>query len=246
MVSDVDSHRVELTTNTRSSLGVVVGGEVGVESHDRNLTRFASHLDRRAPAVAAVGETSWMELHPWPTDFLQKKAGQGCPQCEMGRVDETEHGVRFFAGDISDGYLQQQGPTAGYCVVIFRGRHAGAPQELSPDEHAGFWSEVGLVARAIEDVYRPIHLNFQILGNQDPHVHVHIVPRHDPDPAPSLPLPAEAWAQSKRLTADEIATQVEALRSAIVSPARAALDCMVEIAHSSGLYDSTAEPKRTR
>lgn len=187
-----------------------------------------------------------MELRPWPADFLLKKAGHGCPQCETGRVDETEHGVRFFVGEISDGYLQKQGPTAGYCVVIFRGRHAGAPQELSPGEHAAFWSEVGRVARAIEAVYRPIHLNFQILGNQDPHVHVHIVPRHDPDPAPSLPLPAEAWVQSKRLTTDEICTQVEALRSAIDSRARAAVDRMAEIADESGLYDSTAEPKHTR
>lgn len=48
---------------------------------------------------------------------------------------------------------------------------------MNGDEHSAFWTEVGIVAEAIEAVYRPIHLNFQILGNQDPHVHVHIVPR---------------------------------------------------------------------
>jgi diadenosine tetraphosphate (Ap4A) HIT family hydrolase len=114
-----------------------------------------------------------MDLKPWPVDFAQKKAGIGCPQCDQGRVDETEHGVRFFVGEIADGYLQKSGPTAGYSVVIFRGRHVGAPHEMTGDEHAAFWSEVGVVAAAIERVYRPVHLNFQILGNQDPHVHVH-------------------------------------------------------------------------
>jgi diadenosine tetraphosphate (Ap4A) HIT family hydrolase len=133
-----------------------------------------------------------MELFDWPDDFLTKKRGLGYPQCLDGRVAETEHGVRYFEGVVTDGYLQRRGPTPGYSVVVFRGRHVGDPQSLTPAELAAFWTEVSVVARAIESVYAPIHLNFQILGNQDPHVHVHIVARLDPDPAPSMPLPAAA------------------------------------------------------
>lgn len=158
-----------------------------------------------------------MELKPWPADFVTKKAGVGCPQCEVGRVDETEHGVRYFAGSVADGYLQKSGPTAGYSVVIFRGRHVGAPQEMNRDEHAAFWTEVGIVAEALEALYRPIHLNFQILGNQDPHVHVHIVPRYDPDPAPSMPLPAEAWSASRRLGEVDLANQIKTLRGVLAA-----------------------------
>jgi hypothetical protein len=40
-----------------------------------------------------------VDLRPWPGDFVQKKAGVGCPQCDFGRVDETAHGVRFFVAD---------------------------------------------------------------------------------------------------------------------------------------------------
>ena len=156
-----------------------------------------------------------MDLKPWPANFATKKAGIGCPQCEQGRVDETEHSVRFFIGDVADGYLQKSGPTPGYSVVVFRGRHVGAPHEMTGDEHAAFWSEVGIVAVAIEKVYRPVHLNFQILGNQDPHVHVHIVPRYDPDPAPSMPLPAEAWTASQHLGSAELARQLDELRGAV-------------------------------
>jgi diadenosine tetraphosphate (Ap4A) HIT family hydrolase len=156
-----------------------------------------------------------VELRPWPDDFLQKKAGVGCPQCALGRAAETEHGVRFYAGGVADGYLQRRGPTPGYSVVIFRGRHVGEPQAMTRDEHASFWSEVSTVAAAIAAVYEPIHLNFQILGNQDPHVHVHIVARFDPDPAPSLPLPAEAWENGHVWSREELAYQVTRLMAAM-------------------------------
>ncbi len=154
-----------------------------------------------------------MELRSWPADFVLKKRGISCPQCDAGRVDETEHGVRYYVGEHADGYLQRRAPTLGYSVVIFRGRHVGDPQSMTAQEHAGFWSDVSAVANAIEAAFAPIHLNFQILGNLDPHVHVHIVPRYDPDPAPSMPLPAEAWAACTELTASDVTEQVQALRA---------------------------------
>lgn len=156
-----------------------------------------------------------MELRSWPADFAQKKAGIGCAHCDHGRVEETPYGVRYFAGQTADGYLQRSGPTAGYSVVVFRGRHVGAPQEMTGVEHAAFWTEVGAVATAIETVYQPIHLNFQILGNQDPHVHVHIVPRYNPDPAPSMPLPEAAWIESRPVEEDDLCRQINDLRSAL-------------------------------
>ncbi len=154
-------------------------------------------------------------LHSWPIEFHARKRGEGCPQCAEGRAAETEHGVRYFKGIVADGYLQWRGPTRGYSVVVFRARHVCDPQSMSSEEHAAFWSEVSSVARALEHVYGPIHLNFQILGNQDPHVHVHIVPRYDPDPAPSRPLPTAAWEASRNLGDDEMHEAVAALRSAL-------------------------------
>lgn len=156
-----------------------------------------------------------MELLPWPDDFLRKKAGDGCPQCAAGRVDETEHGLRYFAGRHADAYLQRNRPTAGYSVVVFRGRHVGTLEAMAPKEHAAFWTEVGTAADAITAVYAPIHLNFEILGNQDPHVHVHIVPRFDPDPAPSRPLPERVWEDARTLPDEALAQEVARLRDAI-------------------------------
>jgi hypothetical protein len=96
-----------------------------------------------------------MELFNWPADFLAKKRGENCPQCVAGRAAETEHGVRYFVGSVSDGYLQRSGPTPGCSVVVFRGRHVGGPQSMTAGEHAAFWSEVGIVARATLNASRP-------------------------------------------------------------------------------------------
>ncbi len=154
-----------------------------------------------------------MELKKWPAEFFSKKRGDGCPQCATGRVDETEHGVRYYAGAHADAYLQRQAPSLGYSVVIFRRRHVAEPQSMTPQEHAAFWTDIGVAAKAIEAVFAPIHLNYQLLGNRDPHVHVHVIPRYDPDPAPSLPLPPEVWASPTDLTPHEMATHVAALRA---------------------------------
>ena len=70
--------------------------------------------------------------------------------CAQGRPDETEYGARFFAGEVSDAYLQKQNIQRGYSVVIWRGRHVAEPTELSEDEAAQYWREVLEAGRRIE------------------------------------------------------------------------------------------------
>ncbi len=43
----------------------------------------------------------------------------------------------------------------------------------------------------IEQVFAPCHMNYLLLGNLVPHLHVHLVPRYLDDPAPGEPLPFE-------------------------------------------------------
>jgi diadenosine tetraphosphate (Ap4A) HIT family hydrolase len=40
-------------------------------------------------------------------------------------------------------------------------------------------------------VFAPCHMNYQLLGNSVPHLHVHLVPRYLDDIAPGKPLPWE-------------------------------------------------------
>jgi diadenosine tetraphosphate (Ap4A) HIT family hydrolase len=91
----------------------------------------------------------------WPESFYALKQGEGCPMCEQGRPEETRHGVRFFAGEVSDAYLQREDIQRGYSVVVWRGRHVAEPTELTAEEATAYWLEVVRVGRAIENVLEP-------------------------------------------------------------------------------------------
>jgi len=80
--------------------------------------------------------------------------------------------------------------------VIFRERHVPNLQSMTVGEVTRFWTDAGVVAKAIETSYKPAHLNVQVLGNAVPHVHAHLLCRRDPDPSQSLPLSADAWGLS--------------------------------------------------
>ena len=125
----------------------------------------------------------------WPESFYALKRGEGCPMCEQGRPEETPYGARFFAGLVSDAYLQRRDVQRGYTVVVWRGRHVAEPTELSEDEAATYWLEVLRVGRAIESVFETVKLNYDTLGNSMPHLHTHVVPRYADDPRPGWPFP---------------------------------------------------------
>ncbi len=151
----------------------------------------------------------------WADDWEERKAGVDCAGCAPDRPDGDEHGVRYLSTPHADAYLQRITPVPGYSTVVFRGRHVADPTRLHSDETVAFWSAVSLAARAIETVFRPCHLNFQLLGNEMPHVHVHIVPRYLDDFAPHRPLGDAAWTAAVQLRAETLADQVAALARAI-------------------------------
>ena len=108
--------------------------------------------------------------------------------CSQGRPEETEHGARFFKGDVADAYLQKEDIQRGYSVVIWRGRHVAEPTELSDQEAAQYWLELLEVGRRLERL-EPVKLNYDILGNSLPHLHTHVIPRYAEDPRPGWPFP---------------------------------------------------------
>ena len=153
----------------------------------------------------------------WPPDWEERRRGKDCPMCEQGRPDQTEYGVRVMAGRFSDAYLQRASWLRGYTVVIWRGRHVAEPTELGEGEAAGYWREVLRVGLAMERHYRPVKLNYQILGNAVPHLHTHLMPRFADDPAPGRPL---SFPEGERphLPEDLFREDVLALRALVEQP----------------------------
>jgi diadenosine tetraphosphate (Ap4A) HIT family hydrolase len=89
----------------------------------------------------------------------------------------------------------------GYCIVVNR-RHVSELSELPPAQRHGFFDEMCLTAQAIEVCFRPRKLNYELLGNQVPHLHWHLFPRQADDPEVLRPVwfaldRAESSEQSK-------------------------------------------------
>src|SRR5436190_13487786 len=69
----------------------------------------------------------------------------------------------------------------GYCVLVSR-RHATELSQLNDAERRGYLDEMCLLAAAIEAVAQPHKLNYELVGNQVPHLHWHLFPRSKDDP----------------------------------------------------------------
>ena len=149
----------------------------------------------------------------WPEQFYELRRGEGCPMCAEGPPEETRFGIRFYAGEASDAYLQRADIQRGYTIVIWRGRHVAEPTELEEDEAARYWRELLHVGRAIEDALGPVKLNYDLLGNSLPHLHAHVIPRYADDPRPGWPFPFPEDEPSPR-NENELRRDAEALRGA--------------------------------
>jgi len=133
--------------------------------------------------------------------------------CEEGRPEETPFGIRVYAGEVSDAYLQRPDIQRGYTVVIWRGRHVAEPTELDEEESTRYWRELLHVGRALETTLRPVKLNYDVLGNSLPHLHTHVIPRYADDPRPGWPFPFPEGEPGGR-DEEELRRDADALRAA--------------------------------
>lgn len=143
----------------------------------------------------------------WPADWDARKRGVGCWFCAK------QLGQPFYVGRAGDAYLERHAIARGHAVVIFRDRHVADFTSLTASEVAAYWGDVHTVAQMIERVFAPCHMNYQLLGNLAPHLHVHLVPRYLDDPAPGMPLP---W-EPKPIPESEFDSQLQLLKA---SPAQ--------------------------
>ncbi len=68
----------------------------------------------------------------------------------------------------------------GYCLLITK-TCVRELHELDRDEYNNVCDELYLASVAINKAFKPWKLNHMCLGNQDPHIHWHILPRYESD-----------------------------------------------------------------
>jgi diadenosine tetraphosphate (Ap4A) HIT family hydrolase len=60
--------------------------------------------------------------------------------------------------------------------------------DLQPADFISYMSELRASIAVLRAVFQPAHLNVEFLGNVEPHLHAHIIPRYVNDPRWGQPI----------------------------------------------------------
>jgi len=122
--------------------------------------------------------------------------------------DQTWPRPDHFIADmgLSTAYLHEDQSFTGWTVVVLK-RHATELFHLTATERIQLMEEVSLIAQLLQRVFDARKINYELLGNQLPHIHWHIIPRGAGDPAPLEPV----W----RVPHDPVSLQSTALQERI-------------------------------
>ena len=94
-----------------------------------------------------------------------------------------------------------------------RNTHVVEPYELATDERDAFFSDVVAIARAVDELFRPVKLNYEIHGNTIPHLHLNLYPRYIGDPFEGGPI---RGGETQALhSAEDLERMAKAFRSAL-------------------------------
>ena len=148
-------------------LGMVWVRDTGYEKLDHSETFAAKYYRRNLPQPAEL-----------------------CDIC--GRIEQTRAGRNpYFVRELETGWvvLGDHQRFEGYTLLLCR-EHATELSQLAPDFRAAFLRDMALTAEAVENVFRPDKLNYELLGTgRARHMHWHIYPRREGD----TPKPGPVW-----------------------------------------------------
>jgi diadenosine tetraphosphate (Ap4A) HIT family hydrolase len=104
----------------------------------------------------------------------------------------------------------------GYCV-LFAKRHVTEMHLMPRGEAHELLDELIAVGKTLERVVKPLKLNYECLGNQEPHVHWHVFPRFAEDPMRLAPVWLRPEAERKVTLEDgDRRNLIDALRSNLI------------------------------
>ena len=115
---------------------------------------------------------------------------QDCPMCQDPVIQQKglDHPCRVAELEVSTCVLQSTDQYfRGYVLVVLR-QHATELYHLDPGARHKFIEEVNRVALALDKTFKPLKMNYCLLGNTVAHLHWHLIPRRSTDPNPKRPI----------------------------------------------------------
>lgn len=120
----------------------------------------------------------------------------GCGICAW--IDEVKVNPNYLIKELSTGYAvlskYQYEHYRGYTVFLCK-QHVGELHELENNFKLTFLKEMSQVAEAVFKAFKSDKLNYEMLGNTEPHLHWHLFPRYKSDPNFSRPI----WTVDKNI-----------------------------------------------
>ncbi len=130
-----------------------------------------------------------------------------CKAC-AGEWPPKDHWIADF--NLTQAYLFDDQFFPGWTVLVLK-RHATELFDLTREERSQLIEEVAEVAGALAVAFDAVKINYELLGNQLPHIHWHIIPRLAGDPSP-LEAVWTVTHEPKRLAPDELHERVALIR----------------------------------
>jgi diadenosine tetraphosphate (Ap4A) HIT family hydrolase len=97
---------------------------------------------------------------------------------------------------VSTFYLFTDQRFRGYSLLIFDPYHATELEQLSAADYDAYTQDLRRAASALRAALKPDHMNYELLGNSNPHLHWHIVPRFKDDLRWGQPI-WEGWPRDE-------------------------------------------------
>jgi len=110
-----------------------------------------------------------------------------CPMCTKW-LDEPD--LRIAEMDLCYALLNRDQFFPGY-TFVFTKDHVTELFHLDRQVRALVMEEVTSVAAALYNLFKPVKMNYELLGNMVPHMHWHLVPRFSTDPLWPRPIWSE-------------------------------------------------------
>jgi len=118
------------------------------------------------------------------------------PECDLCQIVEPNRRRKepLWIADlkVSTAFLSENQICPGYTYLVYNKGHATELFQLATQERQNIMEDITKIAKAIFDAFHPKKMNYELLGNIDPHLHWHIIPRKTSDP---IPLQWPIWGK---------------------------------------------------
>ena len=101
----------------------------------------------------------------------------------------------------------------GYTLLITKA-HVTELFHLEQNVRAELMEEVSMVALSLYEAFKPAKINYELLGNMEPHIHWHLVPRFVPEPLWPRPIWAEPHKET-HLSPREYCQRIELIKKSL-------------------------------